>query len=875
MLKQRYLASIKESLDDQEFYRFEDKFSDLDLDRVHKFSLMIAIANGLLAAIPNLIIYQAFPQYQSLAYKTFLLLHVSLTAFMLFFYRITPLIRNGNALKRKILLMKFFVVVILLHAFGLSIVTFSPIAGISIFLLSSCGLIVGLHWPAKRVLAYLGSSQLLFLLALFLIFRENAVWHTYLISHLLFGSIFFVLSRSTLELKLRDFQSIEEKEIRNIEQKKNKDLLENLSLVASHTDNAVMISDPKHRVEWVNEAFEHFTGFQLPEIINRYPKDFMVSGKTEAETLHRLNNCLREGKSFTDELLICDKNKEHHWMQLTVNPVFDPEGSLIKFVSVYTDLRKIKAYEQQLQLAKENAERSAESKENFLSSVSHELRTPLNAVIGLTQHMLQNEPREDQLEDLNILSFSAENLLSLINDILDLSKIEAGKVKIDSIAFNLRNIIDSLRQTFQNQAEAKGLIFKTHLDDSLPQMLMGDPVRLVQIMTNLLGNALKFTEQGSVSILVKSTLQDNHSCLLQISIEDTGIGITEDKLDLIFDKFEQASQASNRSYGGTGLGLSITKQLVELQGGNITVNSKVGKGSCFSFSISYPLAQAKDLESLIRVNRPYHEIDLKQLEILLVEDNKINQVVAGKFLKSWNIPYDIAENGMEAVKMAAKHHYSLILMDLQMPVMDGYEATRRIRALQDLDYSNIPIIAITASCTAGIKYKILDAGMNDIIFKPFNPNDLLVKLQQHCSLQKEALNPSPMINSSSPNIQQQDQALDLSEIIKLAGDDVSFFQELLSLYIEQFSQLHHETLDGLKHNNAQELRRIFHKMKPAIAMLRQFKIQALMNQAHEMLHDQKPDFKQISPLTMVYLEEIQKLKNLLQKELENNKFVVD
>lgn len=873
MLKQLYLDYVYKALKDQDFYNFEDKFIDLDFDRVYKFSLVIALAIGLLAALPVLIISHAFPEFRSQEYKIILLLHFSMTAFMLLFHSIAHKVKKRNKLKSKNLLIKAFVLVILLHAFGLSAAIFTPAAGISIFLLCSCGLLVGLHWPVKQAFLFLGSSQLLFLGLLYLIFQEAAIWHSYLISHLLFGGIFFGLSRSILELKLRDFRSVAEKEVRSFEEKRNESLLENLSLVASHTDNAVMISDPKHRVEWVNEAFAQFTGFSLPEILHRYPKDFMVSEKTEPLTLERINNCLREGKSFTDEILICDKNRQHYWMQLTLNPVFDPAGNLIKFVSVYTDLSKIKAYEQQLQLAKENAEHSAESKENFLSSVSHELRTPLNAVIGLTQHMQQNQPRQDQLDDLNMLKFSADNLLSLINDILDLSKIEAGKVSIDNTVFNLKNILASLGQTFQNQAQAKGLTFTIHQEKELPELLIGDPGRLIQIVTNLLGNALKFTEQGAINMHIKSGGKEDFTCLLQISIEDSGIGIAEDKLALIFDKFEQASQASNHSYSGTGLGLSITKQLIELQDGTIQVKSRLGKGSTFSFSIPYTLAQAKDLDFLIQ--EPYTETDISQLEILLVEDNLINQHVACKFLKSWNIPYAIANNGEEAVKKAKQRYYSLILMDLQMPVMDGYKATRHIRALQEWDYSQTTIIAITAAGGSDIQQKILAAGMNEIIFKPFNPNDLRVRLQQYCSLQLEAHKISPMQKNSFSDSKENNQDLDLSEIVKLSGDDAGFYHELLSLYIEQFTLLHDQTLQGLKYENSSELRRIFHKMKPSIAMLRHQKMQKQMNHIHSMLHHDNPDFEQITPQTMGYLGEMEKLKKLLKKELANSNFVVD
>lgn len=661
------------------------------------------------------------------------------------------------------------------------------------------------------------------------------------------------------------------------ERKESEKLLANLSLVASNTDNAVVISDSKYRIEWVNEAFTQTTGFKKEDVTNRFPKEFLLSERTDSPTLTLLNNCLREGKSFSDELLIRDKNKQDLWVHLTINPVFNADGLLTKFVSVCTNLNKLKAYEQQLQIAKEKAERSAESKEDFFSSVSHELRTPLNAVIGLTHHLLQNKPREDQQEDLSILKFSAENLLSLINDILDLSKIEAGKVRIEKTAFNLKEIVHSLKQSFQGQAESKGLGFRVSIHEQVPQALFGDSVRLIQILANLLSNAVKFTSKGMVHMQLNAEVQESGCCLLLVTVEDTGKGIAADKLGLIFDKFEQANDNGQGNFGGTGLGLLITRQLVELQGGRISVDSQAGEGSVFSLSIPYQLAQAQELPTVKPVPSAQDSTaDMSRLQVLLVEDNEINLAVAGKFLSNWRIPFAIARNGEEAVHKARTNSFDLILMDLQMPVMNGYEASTRIRKLKEYDYSKTPLIAITAAGAAGIDHKIRAAGMTDIVFKPFKPEELLHKIQQYCpSCTKETAASLPLSGLDASGAVDPSQPLDLSEIASLAGNDTRFVQDLLKLYIEQFDLLHTRALAELEEQNAFELRRIFHKMKPAIAMLRHKKMEQLSSEIHHMLRQEDTDFPAVKGHILYFLSEMEALKKQLQHELSNNPVILN
>ena len=1255
MLKQLFNKYVKGCPDDQDYFKVKDRLTEINLDRVRNISLTIFGVLLFIAIIPNILLYFNIPAKKTEEVKWLIVLEISMAAFMLLFHKAAARLRTEKEGKYKNALINSFVFIILLHAFGLSVFTFSLISGVTIFLMGSCAIMVFFFWSARKTIYMIGGANLLCILGLFLIFREPDIFYHHLINHTVFLVIFFVLGRSVLELKVRDIRSIEkielqtaelkssnkmlrmtehtlnsinrnmhqgifryeksrgftyandylanllgyatatdlitdkeavflpqrildetsrkvneqgflegieaeitrrdgskfwtqvncsvrrgentgalvfegsatdithkkkaiqealenaakleqaekiantgfyeinvsnaeftyssgmrgileitseesfslqqhlayvhpadQKKVRNIileaiaknsqfsleyriisrsgnikylnskaglirdeqknqikilgtvqdvtaiklsqealaqseayvkaafnnnrfaictldpdykvsgfneecarrikdwlnvslenglnltdimrpetikrmepaflralkghkslleyrfmedspletwaelyicpvkdpndliigililgiditERKKNEELLENLSLVASNTDNVVMISDRKHRVEWINEAFEKNLGFCLQEIKQMYPKDFLLAENTDKNALQVLNKCLKEGKPFKDELLIQDKNHHERWIHLTVNPIFNEAGEHIKFVSVCTDLTKIKAYESQLHVAKEKAERSAESKESFLSTVSHELRTPLNAVIGLTHHMLQNQPREDQLEDLNILKFSAENLLNLINDILDLSKIEAGKVKIEKVVFNFKDIINSLKQSFQNQAEVKGLDFRVSINEDVPNALIGDSVRLIQILANLLSNAVKFTAQGLVTMKVAAEHFGNGLCRLEVSVEDSGTGIPEDKLELIFEKFEQASHSVNRNFGGTGLGLAITKQLVELQGGEIKVDSKYGKGTCFTVSLTYKVPNSMDIESMVQNIPANTDADVSRLNVLLVEDNVVNQAVAGKFLKSWNIPFTVAHNGEEAVQKARETCFNLFLMDLQMPVLDGYEATRQIRNLTEFDYSLTPIIAITASGNNGIDRRVFAAGMNDMVLKPFKPEDLLTKIHQFCPFKKEQINQtfSAMLYSDTKVTPKDYAALDLSGILNLAGEDLAFLTELIKLYIEQFSLLREEALSGLKEEDVLELRRIFHKIKPSVAMLKQEKMQQLGNEIHSLLHHEVPDFIRISPLTLDFIQEMDNLMELLKKESRNNNLVLE
>lgn len=383
-----------------------------------------------------------------------------------------------------------------------------------------------------------------------------------------------------------------------------------------------------------------------------------------------------------------------------------------------------KRIEQDLIIAKQNAEEATLAKSRFLSTMSHEIRTPMNAVIGYTYLLMQENPKDYQLEYLKPLQFSSNHLLALINDILDFSKIEAGKIEFEFIEFDLRETIDGIMKIFALKAAEKKINLDLILPNNLPDIIQGDMVRINQILTNLVSNAVKFTEQGGVTIELENKHETKDKIEILFKVKDTGIGIPCEKLNNIFESFTQANSSTTRKYGGTGLGLAISKKLIELLGGNITVESKTGEGTEFSFNIEFGKSKSRRIKKYYGEGNEVIFESMKGVKVLIVEDNPVNAVLADKFLKKWEIETETAENGLVAIERVQEKEFDLILMDLQMPEMNGYEAALTIRGLQGSYYKNVPIIALSAEVTAEVKREVHQYGMNDSLTKPFNPSEL-------------------------------------------------------------------------------------------------------------------------------------------------------
>jgi signal transduction histidine kinase len=395
-------------------------------------------------------------------------------------------------------------------------------------------------------------------------------------------------------------------------------------------------------------------------------------------------------------------------------------------------LEQIEQQNLALVLAKDQAESSAKVKEQFLANISHEIRTPMNAIVGMSNLLNQTLLNDDQEEYVKYIRKASDNLLVLINDILDFSKLEAGRIEFEKIEFDLFATINEVKQILHFKAKEKNLEINIDIDPDAPEFVIGDKFRLNQVMLNLVGNGIKFTDKGSISIEVRKIDDNDRYTNLLFSVIDTGIGISPDKIKTIFTSFSQASTDTTRKYGGTGLGLTISKQLVELQGGKMYVYSKVNEGSNFSFNLSF----LKSNTTQVEIKKEAKEENQKKFEVLygkkvlLVEDNKMNQVLARKVLMAKGMEVDIAENGKIAIEKLQKNSYRIILMDIHMPVMDGFDTTEHIRSNFTDHKKRIPIIAVTGAALENEKSKCFACGMNDYITKPFDQFELYGKIEK-------------------------------------------------------------------------------------------------------------------------------------------------
>ncbi len=508
---------------------------------------------------------------------------------------------------------------------------------------------------------------------------------------------------------------------------------EKFKLIFEKSSVAYLIIKDSCFVECNQACLDLYGVSKKENFIGRYVKDFSPEYQTDGElsadkAKAYIEECKTKGYSKFDWMHTKEDGSEFP-VEVSLNTVPLMDGNVL-FV-VLSDLSERKRFEQELIIAKEKAEKATYAKAQFLSTMSHEIRTPMNAVIGVTHLLSEDNPREDQIQNINILKLSADNLMTLINDILDFSKIEAGRVDLESLDFNFRNLVKNIASGFEIKSREKGLDFIVDIDPKIPSYLIGDPTRISQVINNLCSNAVKFTDTGNVQIVVNYLEKANDKIKLQFEIKDTGVGIPENKQDEIFQSFSQADSNTTRLYGGTGLGLTISKKIIEIMGGSIHVKSDLEFGTTFSFELCLNISH-KSMSKVDFKTESYQNIDkIRGLHILLAEDNQMNILILKQFLKKWEITYEIASNGLVAVDKIQKGNFDMVLMDLQMPVMDGYKATQSIRNLPDEKYRKMPILAITASAYNDTRKRVLEAGMNDFITKPINPEDLYLKIEKY------------------------------------------------------------------------------------------------------------------------------------------------
>jgi len=474
--------------------------------------------------------------------------------------------------------------------------------------------------------------------------------------------------------------------------------------------------------------------------------------------------------------------------------------------------------EREIVLAMEATESASKAKESFLANVSHEIRTPMNGIIGLTQLLQKSKLDGKQTQYITAIKQSSEHLLVIINDLLDFSKIVAGQMEFENIEFDLSALLYNINQTYGNRALDKGIYLHADIPDDVPKKIKGDPVRLNQVLVNLVGNSIKFTEQGGVTIRIKCLQKENNIQRLLFSIDDTGIGIPLDKVDTVFESFKQVSKDTARKYGGTGLGLSIVKKLIDAQNGKVWVESKLGEGSRFLFELNFELPSE---EKIIKAStNTYHP--LSGVNILLAEDNMVNQLLANDLISEWGAQIDIADNGEIAVNKLRQKKYDMILMDVQMPVLNGLEATEIIRDYSDEVLRKIPIIAMTANAIKGDNEKCIAAGMNDYITKPFKPIDLNNKIWQYLSKEKQDGAEGKNLKTKNDSAVEKEFTSSIINLINLkefARGKNDFLVKMLALLIEQTPPAVQEIGDAIPNNDWETVRSLAHKMKPNIGLL--------------------------------------------------------
>jgi two-component system, sensor histidine kinase and response regulator len=524
------------------------------------------------------------------------------------------------------------------------------------------------------------------------------------------------------------------------EKKKSEQQLRLFESVIINSYDAVLITDTSRndrasgKIIYANEAFLNIFGYSFEEIHGKTVKLFR-GPKTDKDEIRKIDNAVANWKKAEFEIINYKKDGTAIWIDFNIVPITDDTGKFTHWVSVIRDITDRKSAEEELKQANIAAERAVQVKSNFLSNMSHEIRTPLNAIIGLTNLLIQENLELNTIENLKAIKFSADNLLVIVNDILDFAKIDAEKMTFERIDFDINKLIGQVYKITQYEIKDKLIIVEYIIDKKIPPILKGDPVKLNQILLNLTGNAVKFTKSGKIKISVDILESHNDKYNLKFSVTDTGIGISEDNIEHIFDSFTQAYSDISRKFGGTGLGLAISKELVELQGGKLNVVSKLDKGSTFYFNLILDKSDLKNINDenfVFRKNK-----NLEGTKILFVEDNVMNQFFTQQLLKKWKVSFDTASNGIEAIEFMCKNEYDILLLDIQMPGMNGFEVAKLVRnEKSDILLHNIPIIALTADISFETKQNILASQINDIVLKPIKQDELYNKISYYINKEK-------------------------------------------------------------------------------------------------------------------------------------------
>jgi PAS domain S-box-containing protein len=599
-------------------------------------------------------------------------------------------------------------------------------------------------------------------------------------------------------------------------EEKYRGIMDNMELGLLEVDN-------NHKIIRAYDRFCEMLGYSKEELIGQIATELFLP-ETAKKVVNEQQEEREKGVASSYELCLIKKDGTPIWVLISGAPIIDEHGEVVASMGIHYDITERKILEQELEKAKEIAEEARQAEKQFLANMSHEIRTPLNAIIGMTHLMFDTRPTKQQFEYLDILKTSADFLHSLISDLLDMAKIEAGRIEIQKHPFDLVGLLRTVQRVFQIKLDSRPVEINLLTDVKISGNYLGDDLLLNQILLNIIGNADKFTEEGSIDVFVKLKKEEVDVCWIEFKVSDTGIGIPEEKLELIFQKFKQIDSEQGHKHKGTGLGLAITKQLVELQDGTISVKSTEGEGTTFTFIL--PFQKSDDIE-VVNNNYTIHEADhsIESCKVLVAEDNAMNQKYISSLLNKWNFEFTIASDGKKAVEKAQKEHFDIILMDIQMPNMDGYEATISIRNTQNPN-QHTPIIALTASALLDQKNKAYSVGMNNFVTKPFAPNHLLSVIQNYIPKKSERLTvntPIEVVSSSisvdtiltNSNIIQ----LDEERLLELYGDDKEYRSDIFQTFLEDVLPDFEGIQVLIDNENWDGLKKLAHKLKPTLGMV--------------------------------------------------------
>ena len=609
-----------------------------------------------------------------------------------------------------------------------------------------------------------------------------------------------------------------------------------------------LMTHPDGMIAAVNTTLLSWLGFESGELKEklRFQDLLNIGGKLFYETQHVT---LLKIQDTVNELNYDLRCKDGQLKPVLINTAIkkDESGKIIFFHHAVFPFSDRKKYEKELLNAKKNAEVASKAKSLFLSTITHEIRTPLNVILGATDFLFQEQPRPDQIELLQSLHISALNLKELINDILEYNKIEAGRVSLEERPFNLRSLLVNLINSFRPLVLKSGIELRLIIPDELSEFVIGDPVKINQVLTNLIGNSIKFTKKGFVEIKISAKADLLSKQHLEFTIKDSGIGISEDALLKIFDPFTQANNTIHQQFGGTGLGLSVSQKLLNVYGSKLKVESKIGQGTTFSFSLRLKTSTAPSMSESSQVNS-FELEKMPDIRALIVDDNRSNLMIASKYFKQWGLRFEQATNGQEALNLVQKNNYDLVLMDLNMPEMDGYETTRKIRALPDPKYQELPIIAFSATDFGKLNTRMKNAGLNALVLKPYNPTYL------HEVIRLYGRNHSNNISQNSTT--QQDDPVysnsligkepDITEVCVLFDNEEDAVKNYLLAVKTDLQSIiaDFETIDEAI--SVEELRSLGHKLKTTIRIFKLNHLQTLFDKGKNLF--MKGDMAQINPL---------------------------